>query len=190
MNLKNLLSATFLVSALAASAQDANRTYAITGNGSNDYMWMNIRQVDIASGKIVKDVYQNNKTPYVMLDAATKKPVDQQINARNNIYGVGPTQSMVAAAAYDKVHDRLFFTLMRVGELRWLDLSAKGDDQKFYSITSELFNSANLSDEANHITRMVINADGDGYAITNDANQLIRFTTDAKPIITNLEMNL
>jgi hypothetical protein len=42
------------------------------------------------------------------------------------------------------------------------------------------------SNEANHITRMVIGADGDGYALSNDANHLIRFTTGKKPVITDL----
>ena len=182
MNIKHLLSVSFIVSAITVSAQDANKTYAITGNGTNDFMWMNIRQVDISSGKIVKDIYQYNKTPSVMSDAVTKKTVNQA----NEMFGTGPTASMVAAAAYDKVHDKLFFTPMRIGELRWLDLSAKGDVQHFYTVQSQLLNPGNLMDEANHITRMVINADGNGYAITNDANHLFRFTTGKKVTITDL----
>lgn len=182
MNVKNLLSVTFILSALSTTAQDANRTYAITGNGANDFMWMNIRQVDITTGKIVKDIYQYNKTASVMTDAVTKKPATQV----NEMFGPGPTASMVAAAAYDKVHDKLFFTPMRIGELRWLDLSAKGDIPHFYTVQSNLLNPGNLQDEANHITRMVINADGNGYAITNDANHLIRFTTGKKITITDL----
>ena len=117
-----------------------------------------------------------------MSDAVTKKTVNQA----NEMFGTGPTASMVAAAAYDKVHDKLFFTPMRIGELRWLDLSAKGDVQHFYTLQSQLLNPGNLMDEANHITRMVINADGNGYAITNDANHLFRFTTGKKVTITDL----
>jgi hypothetical protein len=33
---------------------------------------------------------------------------------------------------------------------------------------------------------MVVAADGDGYALSNDANHLIRFTTGRKPVITDL----
>ncbi len=182
MNRKLLLSASFIISAFAASAQDANRTYAITGNGTKDYFWMNIRQVDVSSGKIVQDVYQNNSTPFVLYDAATKKPVNVLPGSENN-----PTTSMVAAAAYDKNQNKLFFTPMRIGELRWLDLNAKGNEQRFYTVTSQLLNKGDLlSDESNHITRMVINADGNGYAITNDADHLIRFTTGKKVVITDL----
>ena len=192
MNLKFLLSTTFIAASLAASAQDANKTFAITGDGHGDFMWMNIRQIDISTGKVVQDVYTRNQTA-IFLDADSKKPVDNVVmvpygNRVSNVsFGNTPTASMVAAAAYDKTHDKLFFTPMRIGDLRWLDLSAKGDAPKFFSVKSPLLNSGDLmTDESNHITRMVINADGDGYAITNDANHLIRFTTGKKVTITDL----
>ncbi len=194
MNLKFLLSTTFIATSLIASAQDANKTYAITGDGNGDFMWMNIRQIDISTGKVIQNIYQRDKTAFVMLDADTKKPVDNTVMVATNAsrttnitFGNTPTASMVAAAAYDKNHDKLFFTPMRIGELRWLDLSAKGDEPKFYSLKSTLLNTGDLiSDESNHITRMVISADGDGYSITNDANHLIRFTTGKKVTITDL----
>jgi hypothetical protein len=76
---------------------------------------------------------------------------------------------------------------MRVGELRWLDLNAKGDAQNYYTVTSSLLNSnAALADEANHFTRMVIAADGNGYALTNDGSRLVRFTTGKKVTITDM----
>ena len=179
-------------------AQDATKTYALTGNGNGDFMWMNIRQIDITSGKVIQDIYQKDKTSFVILDADTKKPVENYtipvstangtVNMMvNNVFGNLPTASMVAALAYDKNHDKLFFTPMRIGELRWLDLSAKGDQQKYYSLRSPLLSNVDLmTDESNHITRMVISADGNGYAITNDANHLYRFTTGKKVTFTDL----
>jgi len=178
MNLKLLLSTTLISASLVSAAQDANRTFAITGDGNGDFMWMNIRQVDINTGKIVQDVYQRNKTAFVFADADTKKPVGTSAQ---------PTETMVAAAAYDKNQNKLFFTPMRIGELRWLDLGAKGDAQKFYTVKSALLNSAeSIRDEAKNFTRMVIGADGNGYALTNDANRLVRFTTGKKVTITDL----
>lgn len=98
-----------------------------------------------------------------------------------------PTETMVAAAAYDKNQNKLFFTPMRVGELRWLDLGAQGDARKFYTVKSVLLNSSeSIRDEAKNFTRMVIAADGNGYALTNDGNRLIRFTTGKKVTITDL----
>jgi hypothetical protein len=193
MNLKILLSTSFIVSSLVALAQDAGKTYAITGDGTGDYRWMNIRQVDITTGKVVQDIYQNNKTAFVLMDAATKAPVANQTFkfSNNGTASVAqmqdaPTLTMVAAAAYDKRHDKLFFTPMRIGELRWIDLNSKSEAPKFYTEKKQLLNSLDLMDEANHITRMDIAADGNGYAITNDGNHLIRFTTGKKTVITDL----
>ena len=178
MNLKLLLSTSFIAATLTVSAQDAGKTFAITGDGNRDFMWMNIRQVDINSGKIVQDIYKRDQTAFVMMDADTKS---QTLAASR------PTETMVAAAAYDKNQNKLFFTPMRVGELRWLDLNAKGDQQKYYTVTTTLLNSNTaLNDEANHFTRMVIAADGNGYAMTNDGSRLIRFTTGKKVTITDL----
>ena len=101
-----------------------------------------------------------------------------------------PTGSLVAAAAYDQRNNKLFFTPMRVGELRWVDLNIKDDAPKFYTMTSEALafgNNSQMSlDESNHITRMVIAADGNGYAMSNDGNHFIKFTTGKKPVITEL----
>lgn len=182
MNIKLLLSTTFIAAGFASTAQDANKTFAITGDGTGDFMWMNIRQLDISSGKITQDVYQRSRTAFIMLDADTKQPVSDRASYREQ-----PTETMVAAAAYDKNQNKLFFTPMRIGELRWLDLNAKGDAQKFYTLKSSLLNSGeNVRDEAKNFTRMVIAADGNGYALTNDANRLIRFTTGKKVTITDL----
>ncbi|HNH22306.1 MAG TPA: hypothetical protein PLY26_09190, partial [Ferruginibacter sp.] len=152
MNRKLLLSSSFIIAGLVSAAQDANRTYAITGDGNGDFLWMNIRQVDIGSGKVTQDIYQRNKTAFVLADADSKTPLANYAQ---------PTATMVAAAAYDKNHDKLFFTPMRIGELRWLDLNAKGDQKKFYSLRSPLFAASETTrDEAKNFTRMVIGADG------------------------------
>ncbi|MBK8520041.1 MAG: T9SS type A sorting domain-containing protein [Chitinophagaceae bacterium] len=178
MNIKLLLSTTFIAASVSVSAQDANKTFAITGDGNRDFMWMNIRQVDITTGKIITDVYQRDKTAFLMKDADTKT----QSAAHRT-----PTETMVAAAAYDKNQNKLFFTPMRVGELRWLDLNAKDNEQKYYTVTSTLLNTNNeLNDEANQFSRMVIGADGNGYALTNDASRLVKFTTGKKVTITDL----
>jgi len=178
MNIKLLLSTTLIASSFVSLAQEADKTYAITGDGNGDFMWMNIRQVDLSSGKVIQDVYKRDKTAFVMMDADSK---NKSLSAQR------PTETLVAAAAYDKNQHKLFFTPMRIGELRWLDLSAKGDAQKFYTLKSSVLNTSDaLNDEANHFTRMVIAADGNGYALTNDGSRLVRFTTGKKVSITDL----
>jgi hypothetical protein len=193
MTCKTLLSTSLIVLSLSAAAQNGTATFAITGGGNGDFQWTNIRQVDAGSGKMIKDVFVNNKTPFTLVDAATKAPVSAQTlkfdnNGTTTVVNMqdAPTLTMVAAAAFDKQHNKLFFTPMRIGELRWLDLNAKGDAPKFFTEKLQLLNGANLMDEANHITRMDIASDGNGYAISNDGNHLVRFTTGKNIMITDL----
>ncbi len=187
MNYKLLLTSAFIVSTAIATAQEANRAFAITGDGNQDYMWMNIRQVDLGTGQVGKTIFQRSKTSYTLTDVNTKVATTESANNgtvfQSREY---PTGSLVAAAAYDNRNNKLFFTPMRVGELRWVDLDIKNETPKFYTTTSPALNFGASLDEANHITRMVIAADGNGYAITNDGNHLIHFTTGKKPVITDL----
>ncbi|MBS1928997.1 MAG: T9SS type A sorting domain-containing protein [Chitinophagaceae bacterium] len=186
MNIKILLTSGFLVASLASSAQ-SDKAYAITGSGVNDFKWMNIREVDLGTGQVVNTVFERSITPYQMTDVATKKTVDQTATA--NVFGSRdyPTATFVAAAAFDKRTNKLFFTPMRMGELRWLDLNEGQKTPRFYTLCSDMLRSASSSaDEGANITRMVIGADGNGYAISNDGNHLFRFTTGRHPVITDL----
>ena len=188
MKYKILLCTFFIITAFSCFAQKNNIAYAITGDGNNDFTWMNIRQIDLSTGQVVKTIFQHDKTHFLMTDVATKKYTDQTATTNGNNLGVAtsPTGSFVAAAAYDKRSNKLFFTPMRTGELRWLDLNIKNETPEFYTLSSNAFNTGDKNDEANHITRMVIAADGNGYAVTNDGNHLIRFTTGKKPVINDL----
>ena len=186
MNIKILLSTTFIVTALTASAQNSDRAFAITGDGNQDHIWMNIRQVDLSTGQLSKTIFLRNKSNFTLTDVNTKKTVTQ--SAAENVFMSKdyPTGSMVAAAAYDSRNNKLFFAPMRIGELRWVDLDIKNESPQFFTLTSEVLNFGDVNDEANHITRMVIAADGNGYAITNDGNHFVKFTTGKKPVITDL----
>lgn len=187
MNIKSLLLSAFTLASLTSSAQ-SNKAYAITGDGNNDYVWMNIREVDLSSGQVTKTIFERNKSYFVMTDIATKKSIEQTATAQGNIRVSRdyPTSTMVAAAAYDKKSNRLYFIPMRMGELRWVDLSAKNENTQFYTVQTDVLKQANYNDESLNITRMAIGADGNGYALTNDGNHLIRFTTGKTPVITDL----
>lgn len=191
MNRKLLLFSLFTASSLATLAQNSNKAFAITSDGNADHVWMNIRQVDLGTGQVTKTIFQRSKNNFTLTDVNTKRAVDQT-NSNPNIFMSKdyPTGSLVAAAAYDQRNNKLFFTPMRVGELRWVDLNIKDDAPKFYTMTSDALAFGNNSpmsvDESNHITRMVIAADGNGYAMSNDGNHFIKFTTGKKPVITEL----
>lgn len=186
MNYKTLLTSSLIAFSFSATAQNA-ATFAITGDnkgGGGDFIWMNIRTLDVATGKMASTVFDRMSPTAKLINADTKKDYTVTTAFNGNTYNTTemPTATFVAAAAYDKRHNKLFFTPMRKGELRWLDVA----ENKYYTLTSKLINPLDLMEEANHITRMDIAADGNGYAVTNDGNHLIRFTTGKKTVITDL----
>ena len=186
MNSKFLLSAALVASSFTSIGQ-SNRAYAITGDGNNDYIWMNIRQIDLATGKVTKTLFERSKTNFLLTNVNTRQSVNQTATANGNIFMSAdyPTGTYVAAAAYDGKSNKLFFTPMRSGELRWLDLDTKNEVPQFYTLQSSAFQ-VNANDEATNITRMVIGADGNGYAMSNDGNHFYSFTTGRKPVVTHL----
>jgi Secretion system C-terminal sorting domain len=94
-----------------------------------------------------------------------------------------PFATNSAAAAYDKKHERLYYTPMGINQLRYIDLKSG----KIYFFEDEPFGVVKgMGDSPKQITRMVIASDGNGYALTNDAKNLIRFTTGKKPEISDL----
>lgn len=96
-----------------------------------------------------------------------------------------PFATNSAAMAYDKKHDRLYYTPMGINQLRYIDMRSK--TAKIYYFEDEAFGVVKgQHDVPAQITRMVIAADGNGYALSNDAEHLIRFTTGKKPTITDL----
>jgi len=101
----------------------------------------------------------------------------------NKVSADKPFATNSAACAYDGKHERLYYTPMGINQLRYIDLKTS----KIYYFEDESFGSVKGSGDApKQITRMVIASDGNGYALTNDGNNLIRFTTGKKPEITEL----
>ena len=64
MKCKLLLSATFFSISFCSIAQDASRTYAITGKASNNFFWADIKQVDISNGKVNKTLFEAERKKY------------------------------------------------------------------------------------------------------------------------------
>lgn len=96
-----------------------------------------------------------------------------------------PFATTSAALAYDKKHDRLYYTPMGINELRYIDM--KSNTTKVYYFEGEAFGALqHRGDVGNQVTRMVIGSDGKGYALTNNADHLIQFETDKKPEVKDL----
>ena len=179
MKQKLLLTASLFAASLTTFAQDA-RTYAITGKPNNPYLWADIKQIDVSTGKVVKTLFESDKTPFKLVESDLDAARVQKIT--NN-----PTAFGVAACALDSRHNRLYFAPMHIADIRYLDL--KKESPEFTVVKSQILpipaGQAYLPEES-HITRMVIAADGYGYALTNDAKHLIRFTTGKSPMVEDL----
>ena len=186
MNNKILLTTALVAGIFSSFAQQNKYTYAITGDGNKDFIWMNIRKVDLATGQVTATLFDRTKSNYTITDVNTNVTLDQQSTFGKNVFAAPeyPTGTFVAAAAFDERGNKLFFTPMRKGELRWMDLNSSAP--KFYTMALNNYKSIDPNDEATNITRMVIGADGNGYAISNDGNHFFKFTTGKKPVITEL----
>ena len=171
-----LLSA-FLSITFLSAAQKSAFVYVISA-AENEASWMNIQMMNSKKGELVQTIYDYRKQHPAIIDIET----NQQ---RTTSGGTFPTYTSVAAAAYDGKTQRMFFIPMRIAELRWADVRTPSE-AKYYTTSSPQLHELNLNDPANHITRMVIAADGYGYAITNDGNHFYRFTTGKKPQLTDL----
>lgn len=180
MKCKLLLSLSFIFTSFFAVAQ--TRSYAITGKENNSFYWADIKQVDLATGKVIKTLFEANTTPFktTSLDAiADKDPT--------GILSANPTGMGVAACALDVIHNRLYFAPMHFCDIQYLDLNkAIATFTTIKSRVIETTDDAIYQSEENQITRMVIAADGYGYALTNDANHLIRFSTGNKASVQDL----
>jgi hypothetical protein len=175
--------------------------FAITGHGKGDMNWTDIRSIDLSTGNATSSLFKNGKTKFSFVNAETRQPVDRvmmqlssaisekintNIPVQASAINPSPTELSSAAIAYDQRHGKLFFASMRTGSLIWLDMNATAAAPAFYTISKPLVNNAGFNDQAVNITRMTIGANGNGYALTNDANHLISFTTGSKVIITDL----
>ena len=203
MNLKFLLLFLPVGFSTLVAAQSNNRAFAITGQASGNYNWTDIRAINLSSGTVDAVLFENGKTKFSLKDNETNKNVANifitgnpavvkmkgDFNVSSDSIEVvlsSPTSLMSAAMAYDKRHEKLFFASMHVGKLMWLDLRSPKESPSFYTATPLLVDNKNWNDESLNITRMTIGADGNGYAITNDGNHLVRFTTGKKVTITDL----
>jgi len=171
------LSATSCIS-ISLHAQNDRFAYAITDLTKEGASWNALRKIDLQTGQYSNVLLNGADDKTIVYDATSKKQLVQQADARFGTMLQSPFATGVAAAAYDKKHNRLYFTPMFVDQLRYIDLRT----MRVYYVSNQAFTKAgNMhNDEGKIITRMVIAPDGNGYAISNDGNTFIRFSTGKK----------
>jgi hypothetical protein len=168
------------------SAQQSDRfAYAITDIIPQSANWQFLRKINLQTGEYSQVLLSGNDPSFLAFNAATKKQFTSPLNDQrygnliNAAFGTG-----VAAIALDKKNNRLYYTPMLIDQLRYIDLKT----MKVFFVADRAFTGKpqKSPDQGNIVTRMVIASDGNGYAMTNDATQLIRFSTDKKSAITDL----
>lgn len=177
---KILLLAVFSASLITATtlyAQNDRFAYAITDLSKDGASWNALRKIDLQTGQYSDILLNGTSNKTAVFDAASKKQLALQPDAKYGTMLQSPFATGVAAAAYDKKHNRLYFTPMFVDQLRFVDLKT----MKVYYVGQSFTKLGSMhNDEGKIITRMVIAPDGYGYAISNDGNTFIRFSTGKK----------
>jgi len=175
---KFLLTASLVSLSLCSAAQTA-RTYAITGKSNNNFLWADIKQIDITTGKVVNTLFESDKTTF------KSRSLDMTAAKSTEVHN--PTGFGVAACALDVRNNRLYFAPMHFSEISFLDLNQT--EANFTTVKNHILPppaTGFYTAEEDQFTRMVIAADGYGYALTNDANHLIRFSTGRKTTVEDL----
>ncbi|WP_081147846.1 T9SS type A sorting domain-containing protein [Niastella vici] len=175
-----------LVVAMQLPAQQRLSTaYAITSSEKGNFNWTDVKQIDFTTGSVTRSIFDSKQTNFTVYSARTGKEIKPVTQNGITTNASMPVASLSAACAYDQRHNRLYYAPLFMNQLRYIDLDEK-EPRIYYFDNEQLSPVTDLNNEANHITRMVIAADGDGYALSNDASHLIRFTTGRKPVITDL----
>jgi hypothetical protein len=168
-----------------AYSQADRFAYVITDNVKDGINWNVLRKIDLQSNTYSDVLLNGSDAKPLPYDASTKKQFSTPFSDdRFGTVANAPFGTGVAAIAYDRKNSRLYYTPMFIDQLRYIDLKT----MKVYFINTPANDALKVkaSDQSNIITRMAIGNDGNGYALTNDGNHLLRFTTGKKIAITDL----
>src|SRR3989337_1252567 len=116
-----------------ASSQTDRFAYAITDINKEGANWSFLRKIDLKNGAFSDVLLNGNDVTSLAYDDATKKQMNEPfIHAKfgktaNAAFGTG-----VAAIAYDKRNNRLYYTPMFIDQLRYIDLKT----MKVYFVTT------------------------------------------------------
>lgn len=176
-----LLTGTLSLSLLSQAQQTDRFAYAITDVQAPGGNWSFLRKLDLSNGTWSPILLTGNEPNIQAFDAGTRQPLGAPLqDARYGNYANAAFATGVAAAAYDRKQDRLWYTPMFLDQLRYVDL--KSMNVYYYTGLSLAGTAEKAADQSNIITRMTLGGDGNGYALTNDGNTLIRFSAGRKSV--------
>lgn len=163
--------------------------YAITDIIAGGAAWMNIREASFKTeGNLILKNQDFNGNRVDLLTQQKRAVSPQSVSDVTDL----PLNSGVAALAYDRAHNRLYFSTMFNGDIRYISLNKNEDSYyqvgKVYSAIP-LPNNVPVgpNNQGPVITRMTVGADGFVYGMSNDGNSFFRISTNAKkPVIESL----
>ena len=184
LRLPSLLLGAILLTTVAQSQTD-HFVYAITDVQKEGANWSFLRKMNLRNGEYSDILLNGTDIKQVAFDVASKKQIETFATVAKYGFSTQPAfSSGVAAIAFDKKNNRLWYTPMFIDQLRYIDLRSMKvfyvNDQGFTGMPDK------SSDQGNIVTRMTIGDDGNGYAMTNDGTHLMRFSTGKKLIIEDL----
>jgi len=159
------------------SQAQSNHMFAVTAKDKGGTHWSYVKEIDVNNSILSRNIYSSEGT-LPAYDAFT----GQEFFQRSDEIAL---HDSIAAMAYDRRYNRLYFTPMHGTDLRYIDLNAS--PAKLYVVRNQqLKQFTSKPGQEDIITRMTFASDGNGYALTNDGNHLVRFTTGEKIIIQDL----
>jgi hypothetical protein len=176
----------------SSRGQSDHFAYAITAVNKGGSEWVALRKIDTRSGEFSSVLLNMNEKSAVSFAGYKltppsndhSNPSNPSNTAQANVLPQALLGNSVAAIAYDKKTNRLYFTQMNLDQLRYIDLNT----MQVNSTLDLYFSKAGNYDfkTSGPISRMVIAPDDYGYTLTNDGNHLIRFSTKGTPSLTDL----
>src|SRR6476620_6364161 len=95
-------------------AQNDRFAYAITDLSKEGAGWNALRRIDLQTGISSQVLLNGIDAQVALFDASSKKQISTKPDAQYGLLLQSPFGTGVAAAAYDKKHNRLYFTPMFV----------------------------------------------------------------------------
>jgi len=180
---KNLLpytlTAILLSLCIEVAAQGDANMFAVTDKIQEGKAWMTLRKLDASTGNFGNLLFDGSDQGQVIYDLKGGRFVDHAPTKISNLDPSVPFVKGVAAIAYDRKQNRLFYVPMYYSQLRYIDLN-----------TNKAFTAGNMFGDSGKafesLTRLVIGGDGFGYALSTDGTQLYQFNTEGTPMIRDL----
>lgn len=153
-----------------STVQAQQKTYVFSSETKTGYQWTALRTLNTSNPEFQETIISSKILPA------------GRVGIQNN--SVSATGQGVAATAYDKATNKLYFSEMFGNELKYIDFNQK--EPSVTVINNSSFNTGTKAGENNVVTRMAFAANGVGYALTNDGKNFLQFTTNKNASIKNL----